>query len=507
VSDVRSSAELTEATADGLRWISMARIGTELLLLGSMVVLARLIPPSAFGMFAIALIVQELAITSTSEGVGTALVQRKTIEREHLQGGFALALLLAAGLAIATLVLSAVVVEPLFGGETASLVLLAMPWFLLMAVSAPSYALLRRRLDFRRLAVLDITNSVVRSSSSIVLAAAFGLDAPALVLGGLAGVAAMTALGLLFAPVPLPAWRPQAIRDLLSYGGPASLAAICWAGFRNGDYAIVGARLGAAQAGFYYRGFQLAVEYQRKISMIMTSVAFPVLSRTGSTEEMFAMRGRMTRMLTIALFPLLTSLVVLAPVAVPWIFGPAWEPAVLPTQILAGAGAATIVIDAVGTVLMATGRGRALLGYGVAHFAVYIVAVLFASRWGLAGVSIAAVSVHMVFLVIAYEVLLYKRPERTLRLLWDDVAAATVSCLAFVAAAVPVDLAFHDAGVAAPLHMAAVGAVGAVAYLCSLRVCFPAAWQDLVTLLRRVLPVGRIEAFARRLPLPAGRSS
>jgi PST family polysaccharide transporter len=507
VSDVRSTAELNEATATGLRWISVARVVTELLLLGSMVVLARLIPPAAFGMFAIALIVQELAITVTSEGVGTALVNRKTIGREHLQGGFALALLFAAGLAVATLVLATLVVRPVFGAETASLVLLAMPWLLLMAVSAPSYAVLRRRLDFRRLAVLDLVNSLVRASTSIVLAAALGLDASALVLGGLAGVAAMTALSLVFAPVPLPRWRSRAIRDLLSYGGPASLATLCWVGFRNGDYAVVGARLGAAQAGFYYRGFQLAVEYQRKISMVMTSVAFPVLSRTGTTEEMFAMRARMTRMLTIVLFPLLTSLIVLAPVAVPWIFGEAWEPAVLPTQILAGAGAATIVIDAVGTVLMATGRGRALLGYGVAHFAVYITAVVFASRWGLAGVSIAAVTVHMIFLWVAYEVLLYRRPERTLPVLWADVAAATISCLAFAAAAVPVDLAFRDADVSPLLHIAVVGAVGGCAYLVALRVWFPAAWADLMAMLRRVLPVGRLQAVARRLPLPAGRSS
>jgi lipopolysaccharide exporter len=386
-------------------------------------------------------------------------------------------------------------------------VLLAMPWFLLSAASAPSFAVLRRKLDFRRLAVLDLTNSIVRSSSSIVLATAVGLDASALVLGGLAGVGAMTVLALVFAPVPLPRWRPRAVRDLLSYGGPASLACICWAGFRNGDYAIVGARMGAAQAGFYWRGFQLAVEYQRKISAVMTSVAFPVLARTASADEMFALRGRMVRMLTIVLFPLLTSLVVLAPTAVPWIFGPAWEPAVLPTQILAGAGAATVVIDAVGTVLMATGRARAMLGYGVAHFAVYIAAVLVASRWGLAGVSIAAVTVHMVFLVVAYEVLLRGRPEGTLRLLWDDVAAATISCLAFAAAALPVDLALRDAGTPPVVHMAAVGAAGGVAYLCALRVWFPAAWADLTEMLRRVLPVRRLHAAVQRLPLPAGRSS
>src|SRR3954470_13078780 len=130
----------------------------------------------------------------------------------------------------------------------------------------------------------------------------------------------------------------------------------------------------------------------------MTQMAFPVFSRTTDGDAMYALRRRMVRLLTIVVFPLLTCLAILAPVVVPWVFGPEWQPAVLPTQILAGAGAATVVIDAVGTVLMAEGRTRAMLGYGVAHFTVYVSAVLLGSRWGLAGVSVAAVGVHLIFL-------------------------------------------------------------------------------------------------------------
>ena len=507
MSEARTNAELTDAAAAGIRWITLARVGTELLLLGSMVVLARLMPPSAFGMFAIAVIVQELAINVPSEGVGSALVQRKSVEREHLQGGFALGLLMGAALASASLLLAAVVVRPVFGAGTSSLVVLATPWFLFGAVLAVPLAVLRRKLDFRRLSLLDITQSIVRAVSSIVLAAVVGLDASALVLGGLAGVGAMAILALVFAPVPFPRWHSRAVRDLLAYGGPASLASISWAGFRNGDYAIVGARLGAAQAGFYWRGFQLAVEYQRKVSAVMASVAFPVLARTTGTDEMFAMRQRMVRLLTITLFPLLAGLVVLAPVVVPWVFGPAWEPAVLPTQILAGAGAATIVIDAVGTVLMAAGRSRALLGYGMAHFVVYVGAVLVASSWGLAAVSIAAVSVHVVFLVVAYEVLLRDRPERTLRFLWDDLSAATISCIALIAVAWPTDLALGGSGSPTVVRVALVALVGACAYLGALRVWFPDAWRDLATLARRVLPMRPLRAGIRRVSIPAGRAS
>ncbi len=106
MSDARTNEELTEKTASGLRWVTLARIATELLLVASMIVLARMIPPGAFGMFAVAVIVQELAVNVPSEGVGSALVQRRTVERVHLQAGLAFNLLLGLGLAVLTLLLS-----------------------------------------------------------------------------------------------------------------------------------------------------------------------------------------------------------------------------------------------------------------------------------------------------------------------------------------------------------------------------------------------------------------
>ena len=507
MSDVRSNEELTEVAATGLRWITIARVVTELLLVASMIVLARLIPPAAFGMFAIAVIVQELAINVPSEAVGSALVQRKTVAREHLQGGFALALACGAVLTAVALSLTLLVIRPVFGAGTADVFLLTAPWFLLGAIAAVPLAILRRRLDFRRLSLLALTQSLVRSLGSVFLAAVFGLDAGALVLGGLAGIAAMVALALRFAPPPLPRWRREAIRDLLPYGVPAALACFSWVGFRNGDYAIVGAKLGTAQAGFYYRGFQLAVEYQGKISQMMVQMAFPVLARTTDVDAMFALRRRMVRLLTVVVFPALLMLAILAPVLVPWLFGPAWEPAVLPTQILAGAGAATVVIDAVGTVLMARGRTRAMLGYGVAHFVVYVGAVLIFARYGLGAVAGAAVGVHLVFVVVAYQLLLHDRPEKTLRFLWSDISAATVSCWGLAACAVPLDRALAGVDTAPVLHLAVVAAAGAAGYLAVLRIRFPDDARQLMSLVRRVLPIGRLQARIRRAPALAGRSS
>jgi O-antigen/teichoic acid export membrane protein len=503
VSGDHTEAELNAATASGVRWVTLARLTTELLLLVSLVVLARLVPPAAFGHFAVAIIIQELAIGIPTEGVGSALVQRKDVTREHLQAGAFLAMMIALVLGGLTLVASWLIVDPVFGSATGNLVRLTTPIFVLAGAGAVPIALLRRRLDFRTLSILDIGGAFMRSAGSVALAALAGLDGPALVLGGLGAVAFSSGVAYAVAPAPLPRWRRQAMREIGSYGTPASLASICWVGFRNGDYAIVGARLGAIQAGLYWRAFQLAVEYQRKISTVMYQVAFPVLSRSADPDQMFALRGRMVRLLSVVLFPLIAGLAITAADVIPFVFGPEWTEAVLPTQVLCAAGAVTLLIDAVGTTLMATGRPQSLLMYGFAHFAVYMVAVLIVARWGIVGVASAAVAIHGLFLIVAYLMIQGWSLRNALSCLWRDVGAAVCGTAVVLGLGLPLRWALHRAGMPGSVNIAAVAVVATPAYLVTVRLAGAAAFRDLMMLLGRVLPRPAFLRRATPVPLPS----
>lgn len=498
---VLSNEDLTQAAAAGLRWVAYARIAIEVVLFATMVLLARMIPPSAFGIFAVVTIVQELALMMPMEGIGGALVQRREVSRDHLRGGLALSVALSLLLAGLTVLIAVVVVGPLLGQRTEMLTIATTPYFLLGAVYALPMAVLRRRLDFRRLSVIDLALNATRALASLALALA-GLNASALVFGSMAGMAMALCLALAFAPVPLPAWRPKEMRDLLPYGGPAALATISWTGFRNGDYAIIGAVLGPAQAGFYWRSYQLAVEYQGKVANAVAQVAFPVLARTEGTDALLALRRRMVQLLAVLVFPLLALLVILAPVVIPWLFGPAWAPAVVPSQILVVGGAATLAINTCGSALMAEGRAQALLGYGVAHFAVYAGSVLLVAHLGIAAVAIAGSVVHGVFLLVAYFVLLRGRRESALGVLWRDLAPALSACAALTVCAVPARWGLDALGAPVLPLMAGVGIAGGVGYLVALRLLFPASARDLGAAIRRLLPA-RL-SFGGRLapPLP-----
>jgi O-antigen/teichoic acid export membrane protein len=501
--DARPNAVLQEATSSALPWIALTRVGIEVMVFASMVVLARLIPPSAFGVFALAVIVQELAVGLLTECVGSALVQRKEVTREHFQAGLLLGLLVGTAFAAMTLVVAATIVRSIFGDDVAALIALTTPWYLLAAVLALSTAALRRRLDFRRLAILDLVNTIVRAGTCVLLAAVVGLDAMALVLGALAGICATVVVACVLAPVPLPRWHSRAAHDLFQYGAPTIVSTLAMVGFRNGDYAIVGARLGTATAGLYWRGYQLGVEYQRKISVVMSQVGFPMLSRTLSVRDMFALRERMARLATVAVFPLLATLIMLAPVIVPWLFGATWEDSVLPTQILAVGGAAMLITDITGSTLQALGRTRAIAYWATAHFVVDLGAVFLASRHGLIAVCIAAVASHVALAVVGYWVLLQGRAKRALWLFWADIRPAAVSCVALVAVAWPVSLLLGDDGIPAIVRVVLAGCAGLIAYVGSLKLWFPAALRDLSTVVRRVLPTAWLWVRVRRVLLLA----
>jgi len=496
---------LRAATVAGLRWVSIARTIVELMLMGSLVVLARLIPPAAFGPYAVAVIVQALALGIQEQGVGSALVQRRSVTRAHLQVGQTLALLSGLVLAALCFVSAPVVVEPIFGAPTASLVALSAPLFVVYALGIVPSATLRRSLSFKRLSIIDVLNSFTRVSISIALAVA-GMGAKSMVIGALVAGLFASMAAWACAPPPLPVVHRRELRDLLGYGLAASLASISWVCFANCDYVIIGARIGTLQAGLYFRAYNLAVEYQKKISSVMVTVAFPVLARTANSAELNELRRRMVRLLTLILFPLLTMLAIVAPVLIPWLLGSDWDPAVVPTQILALGGAVTLVMDTTGVVLMASGRPRAMLGFGVGHFVTYATAVWFVAPRGIAAVAIVAAVVHTVFLFVSYATMLHRSSERVLPRLWADVAPAGVSSVILAAVAVPAMLGLSATHVPPLPKLLLIGLTGGLVYLCAVRVAFAGAWNELRSGLALALPMDRLRRLWRRPELAAARS-
>ena len=187
------------------------------------------------------------------------------------------------------------------------------------------------------------------------------------------------------------------------------------------------------------------------------------------------------------IFPLLASLIVLAPVLIPFLFGTAWEPAIRPTQILALAGMIAAVLTGYPQVMLAIGRPRALLTFNVAMLVTYAAAIAITAQRGLVAVAVAVVVVYSCILVGVYRLLLQRYIGIKLRRLIPELGPAVAGCLALAAVSEPLRHLLEPQ-VAKFITIALSGTAGLIAYAAALRIVSPATWRDLVMLVGRVLP-------------------
>jgi O-antigen/teichoic acid export membrane protein len=463
--------------------------------------MAHLVPPAEFGRVAVTVVASELALAVANEGAGSALVQRRTLERGHVQAAAMLALAVGVVLTLMTLLVVPFATTPLFGERTTELFQLCSPTFTIAAVGIIPLAMLERQLDFRRISMIEIATVLVAAVTSVTLAV-LGLDAEAYILGMVAGMAVWAVLLVIFGPAVLPRWRPRQMREVAGFALPAGLAGTAMVGYGNVDYIILGATFSPAQVGYYYRAYTLGVQYQHKISSIIARIAFPVYSRTESLDHMRAVRARVMRINAAAIFPMLALFIAVASELIPWVFGERWEPAVLPAQILAVAGMARMINNGTPPLMLAAGRPRALLVFNIYRVAALAGAVFLAVPLGLTAVCVAVAIYQVVTLVGSYRLMLGRLVGVTLRQLALDLGPAIAASGILIAVAFPLAHALSTGGVPRPLTVLLACALGTPIYLLALRVISPAAWADLFLLARRVLPPRLLRGTPR--PSPEG---
>jgi O-antigen/teichoic acid export membrane protein len=477
---------MKDAAVSGVRWLVLTRAVSEGVAVVATIALARLLAPAEFGRAAVALIFVPLAGILTFEGFASALVQRDSVEDSHRSSAALTSLVGGLVLSVLLFGLSRVLWAKIFGSQTARLIELMSPIFLLAAIGAVARATLWRALRFRALSLIDMVGLVGGNVVAIVLALR-GAGASAIVIGALVQVGSSSLLLVIAAPPPFPRWHRGSQRQISSFGVPAALAGLVDVLFRNVDYAIIAATLPAAQTGIYWRAFNLGVVYQDKLSGVMMQLAFPVYSRIESREELRRLHERAARVHAAVIFPLLALLIVLAPVAIPYLLGSAWAPSVRPAQILAVAGMIAAVLTGYAQVMLAVGRPRALLRFNLGMLAAYAAVVALAVSHGLIVVSIAVSVAYLGILAGVYRFLLARYVGISIARLIPELGPAIAGCLALAAVAEAL-LHVVDPVLGEFASLAIVGPAGLFAYAVALRAVSPPAWSDLRLLFARVLP-------------------
>lgn len=476
---------LRESTVVGVRWLVVTRVVSETIGMAAIVALARLVTPAAFGHGAIALIFVMLATILTFEGFSSALVQREEVT--DADRSTAMLMSIVAGVILTAIVfgLSGPVWQPIFGAKTAFLIRLVSPTMFIASLGGVSRSMIWRNLDFRTAGGIDAVSLLVASVGSVLLAA-LGDGATAIAVGGLIQTTTTTALLMIASRPPVPRWHRASQKKITSFGTASALAGMVAVALQNVDYAILAARLSATTVGLYYRAFNLSVVYQDKISRIMTQIAFPVYARTESRSELRNFHERVARVHALVIFPFLASICALAPVLIPFMFGHQWDGAIRPTEILGVAGGTSAILTGYPQVMLAIGKPEALLRFNAFALVLYAATVYAASSHGIVVVAAAVSAEHLVILICVYQFVLGPHVDIRVGRLIPELGPAVAGCGVLVGT----DIGLRYVLSGAPDFVVAVvaGLAGVAAYALIIWACFPRAWNDLVTLITRVVP-------------------
>lgn len=141
-------------------WGYMGSVIRLLVQLSAQIVLARILGPSEYGQFAIAVILVSATVFFT-DIASSALVQMEQIEEDQVRFAFTCQVVAGAGATIVLIALSDSIAVWMDKPGTAWVIVALAPICLINAVSGVSLALLRKRLDFRTIQLCQTTGYFV----------------------------------------------------------------------------------------------------------------------------------------------------------------------------------------------------------------------------------------------------------------------------------------------------------------------------------------------------------
>jgi PST family polysaccharide transporter len=362
-------------------------------------ILANLLLPADFGLVALAAVFVAFAQLFIDQGLGDALVQRKTLTRNQIDTAFWVAVATALALTV-VMFLAAQPLSVLLGQPDLAPVLQVLSLAILFAAfSTIQMDLLRRELAFKLLAVRSLAAATAGGVAGVA-AALMGYGAWALVIQQLTSAAA-SVLALWW----VTAWRPGLrfstadFRELFSFGVNVVGSDLVAFLSRYADKLLVGAVLGVTQLGFYTVAFRLLDTSQAMLINIGRKIAFPALSAVhDDPQRMQRAYLRGSRVSSALTLPAFLGLAAISPELVVVLFGNQWAEAGRVSALLFLVGPAFTLQAFSHVLFMAVGRPDVGFRFRLWLMVVSLAAFVVAVNFGIVAVAVAFVAASYLLL-------------------------------------------------------------------------------------------------------------
>jgi PST family polysaccharide transporter len=358
--------------------------------LASTILLARLLSPHDFGLVAMVLALVGFAPMLIDLGTTEASVQKTHITQAEISTIFWLNVAIGVALT-AVLAGSSGLIARVFGEPALTEIALVLSLtFITAAISTQHYALMRRAMQFRRIAIIDVSANVVGSAVSIAMALTdwgyWSLVAKPLVTSGL------SAIGV-WLSCPWVPGRPQlssAAGELVGFG--ASVTGFTMTDYvaKSADRLAIGYFYGAGPLGYFQNAFNVYNNLLAILTEPTHNIAVSGLSKLRNNVDALR-RAWATALSSLSFFSAVAfaTLAVTAQDFVVILLGPKWAPAGPLLCILAIRGIAHSIERTLGWIHVAIGRADRWMRWGLFSAACQLIALAAGLPFGIVGVTTA----------------------------------------------------------------------------------------------------------------------
>jgi O-antigen/teichoic acid export membrane protein len=393
-------------------WMGAGHIAAQLSVFGSIIVLAALVPPSAFGTVAAGTVMVNVAILLMDAGTRGRIITSDALSRDEIRRSVAANVTVALVVAIAAVLLAGPIVSTFADGGDPQVLRALFLSIVPYAFAIVPLALLQKELSFKQHAGVTAGAGFLAAALGL-LAGLLGADVWALVLRQVLSTVFLAAFAWVAARRLIARFRPGKRRRESGrvvgrlFRGPAIwfflVAAAHFVAF-NVDTLIVGALGDAESVGLYALAFMIAFAPLVQVSWQVGKVLFPAAAAESDPRVVERRTASAMRFMALGLLPLLPPAIALAPVVFPGVLGDEWEDMVLPFQLLVVAGVGHAIVNCIGESLSGAGHIAFLAKVNVMWVGALLVAVaVLVEIDGLTGAALA----HLVLFVpftVAYVV-------------------------------------------------------------------------------------------------------
>lgn len=355
-----------------------------------MALLARLLSPNDFGLFAMVFVFTGLGLILMEGGLSMATIQRENISHAQVSNLFWLNILLGVVIAILAILISPLVAWVYDEPQLNTIMIIMSLSFIIGSFYVQHDAILKRQMRFKELVIIDVISIFIGGLFG-VLAAYKGLGYWALVVMQIA-TTTIKVLMIWF----MVKWRPSffargvGTKPLVNFG--ANLTGANFVGYftDNATPFSIGLIGGAHFLGLYDRSFILASIPSKKLLPPIMSVLQSAVSRVAQDTERLK-RVSISLMSKVALITMLFSSMLF--VSADWIvlilLGETWSDAIPVLQVIILGLIATPIASLIAVILTSLGKGNVLFKAKLISLSILIVSIFIGSFWGVWGVLIA----------------------------------------------------------------------------------------------------------------------